>query len=48
MDLIGVLLSKNIAKSINLGYRSMGNFVLIIAVLTCLEMALPDLSAGPF
>ena len=48
MDLIGVWLSKNTAKSINLGYRLTGNFTLMTAVLTHLEMVFPDLSAGPF
>jgi len=48
MDLIGVQLSRNTIRSINLGYRSMGNFALIIVVLAYLEMALPNLSAGLF
>ena len=48
MDLMGVRLSRNTAKSINSGYRSTGNFALIIAVLARLEMALPDLSIGLF
>ena len=48
MDLIGVRLSRNTTRSTNSGYRSIGNFALITAVLTCLEMALPNLSTGPF
>ena len=48
MDLIGVWLSKNTTRSINLGHRSTGNFALITAVLTYLEIALPNLSIGPF
>jgi len=48
MDLIGVRLSRNTIRSINLGYRSTGNFALIIVVLACLEMALSDLSIGLF
>jgi len=48
MDLIGVQLNKNTTRSINSGYRSTGNFALIIAVLTYLEIALPNLSVGPF
>ena len=46
MDLIGVRLSRNTTRSINLGYRSMGNFALITVVLTYLEIALPNLSIG--
>ncbi len=48
MDLIGVKLSKNTAKSTNSGYRSTGNFASMTAVFAYLEIALPDLSAGPF
>jgi len=48
MDLIGVRLSRNTARSINLGYRSTSNFALIIAVLIYSEIALPNLSIGPF
>jgi hypothetical protein len=48
MDLIGVRLSRNTARSINSGYRSTGNFALITTVLTYLEIALPNLSAGLF
>ena len=45
---MGVWLSKNTARSMNLGHRSMGNFTLIIIVFTHLEIVLPDLSAGLF
>jgi hypothetical protein len=48
MDLIGVRLSRNTARSTNLGHKSTGNFASITAVLTYLEMALPNLSIGPF
>ena len=45
---MGVQLSKNTAKSINLGYRLTGNFTLITTVLIYLEIALPNLFIGPF
>jgi hypothetical protein len=48
MDLIGVRLSRNTTRSINSGHRFIGNFTLIIAVLTRLEIALPNLSIGNF
>ena len=48
MDLIRVQLNKNIAKSTNSGHKSIGNFALITAVFTYLEIALPNLSAGLF
>ena len=48
MDSIGVQLSKNTAKSINLGHRSTGNFILITIIFAYLEIALPDLFIGPF
>ena len=48
MDLIRVRLSKNTARSTNSGHRSTGNFTLITAVLTYLEIALPNLSIGLF
>ena len=45
---MGVWLSKNTARSMNLGYRFMGNFALMTVVFACLEIALSDLFAGPF
>ena len=48
MDLIGVWLNKNTAKSINLGYKLMGNFALMTAVFAYLEIALPNLFVGLF